>query len=109
MLINGIEHDLELGLDHWLSFTVWKPDRDVNPQYADLPDNDRIGAIISHKKQDGSWCQGTMWFDCEQVRKAFPGHHTWTVVSFDPLTCSPSFLCHCGDHGFIRDGKWVTA
>lgn len=30
-------------------------------------------------------------------------------VSIDPLTLSPSVLCQCGAHGFIRDGKWVAA
>jgi hypothetical protein len=34
----------------------------------------------------------------------------WTVQSTDPITLSPSLLCSaCGEHGFIRDGKWVPA
>ena len=33
----------------------------------------------------------------------------WTLVAYDPLTVAPSLLCACGDHGFIRDGKWVPA
>lgn len=33
-----------------------------------------------------------------------------TLVSRDPLHVEPSILClSCGDHGFIRDGKWVPA
>ncbi len=36
-----------------------------------------------------------------------PGH---AVVTADPLTISPSILCpDCGDHGFVRDGTWVSA
>ena len=32
------------------------------------------------------------------------------LVSRDPLHVEPSILCAaCGDHGFIRDGKWVKA
>ena len=31
------------------------------------------------------------------------------LVAYDPLTVAPSLLCACGDHGFIRDGKWVPA
>lgn len=34
----------------------------------------------------------------------------WTLVSETPLTLTPSLLCRiCGHHGFITDGKWVTA
>jgi hypothetical protein len=33
------------------------------------------------------------------------------LVSEEPLTIKPSVLCPigCGDHGYIRDGRWVTA
>lgn len=35
---------------------------------------------------------------------------TWRVVTEEPLTLEPSLLCRmCGDHGFVRDGKWVPA
>lgn len=34
----------------------------------------------------------------------------WDLVSESPLTLSPSILCRaCGDHGFIRNGKWERA
>jgi hypothetical protein len=40
---------------------------------------------------------------------AEPGR-TWTLVSEDPLTLSPSLMCTaCGNHGWVRDGKWVRA
>lgn len=33
-----------------------------------------------------------------------------TLVSREPLHIEPSILCPvCGDHGFIREGKWVVA
>lgn len=33
-----------------------------------------------------------------------------TLVSRDPLHVEPSILCPvCGDHGFIREGRWVPA
>jgi hypothetical protein len=101
--------DLDLGDEHSLIYTSWAPDRDLNPQYADLPDNPRVGAIIRHKKPDGDWCHGSLLFDCEQVRRGWPGRPHWQVDSWDPLTISPSILCHCGDHGFIRNGTWVRA
>ena len=109
MLDYGLKPDIDLGDGHWLIFTCWKPDRALNPQYADLPDDDRIGGVIGHKKPDGTLCEGSIWFDCEVTRRAFSNHPRWTVSSWEPLTCSPSFLCHCGDHGFIREGKWVRA
>ncbi len=103
------KYDLDLGNNHYLTFTSFAPDRILNPQYADLPDNDRIGGIITHRKQDGTICEGSIWFDCEQVRRCFSHHPRWEVVSWNPLTCSPSFLCHCGNHGYIRNGKWEQA
>jgi len=34
----------------------------------------------------------------------------WTVESLEPLTLSPSLLCRiCGNHGFIRAGRWIEA
>src|SRR5258708_4643834 len=95
------DHDIDLGSDHYLSFTRWKPDRALNPQFAHLPDEDKIGGIIRHKKPDGSWCEGSIWFDGPVSREVFANHDRWTVSSWEPLTCEPSFLCHCGDHGFI--------
>lgn len=32
------------------------------------------------------------------------------LVSEEPLHVEPSILCgQCGDHGFIRDGRWESA
>lgn len=33
----------------------------------------------------------------------------WDLIQHNPVTLAPSLLCGCGDHGFIRDGKWVLA
>lgn len=33
----------------------------------------------------------------------------WQVESLDPVTISPSLLCQCGHHGFIRSGRWEPA
>ena len=34
----------------------------------------------------------------------------WQVVAWDPLTLSPSVLCRtCGNHGWIREGRWEPA
>ncbi len=100
---------LDLGHNHTLRYTTWAPDRGLNPQYADLPDVERIGAIVAHHKPDGSSCEGAIFFDSETARRVLPDRPRWTVQSWEPLTLNPSLLCHCGDHGFIRDGRWVQA
>lgn len=39
-----------------------------------------------------------------------PDSPRWTVESTEPLTLSPSLLCRgCGNHGWIREGRWVPA
>lgn len=34
-----------------------------------------------------------------------------TLVSEEPLTLEPSILCPigCGDHGYVREGRWIAA
>lgn len=50
---------------------------------------------------------------CHENGSWIPTHaeaEAWTLVSLEPLHLEPSLLCRaCGDHGFIRDGKWVPA
>ncbi len=110
--------DLDLGDGHLLWFFCWKPDRELNPQYKDVPDVDRAGAIVSHLAPDGTDCMSSINFDLPMLREVFPNDNRWQVISWEPLTLAPSLLCrapldgfngHCGDHGFIREGKWVRA
>lgn len=106
----------DLGAGHWLEYTAWAPDRELNPRYAHLPDEPRWGAIVGHPLRDGDtqcrWrgeCVGGVTFDGEVQRQLEPAAHLWQVSSWEPLTLSPSLLCHCGDHGFIQQGRWVPA
>lgn len=73
-------------------------------------DDTHVGLIDFHHKPDGSPCSGgSVLFDVPQNSHA-PGHVRWQLISEDPLTLSPSLLCGlCGDHGWIRDGRWVAA
>jgi hypothetical protein len=44
------------------------------------------------------------------AREFCGGIISWEVLQDDPLTLSPSLLCRaCGDHGYVRDGRWVQA
>lgn len=91
------EHAVDIGHDVRIQFTSWR-------------DHGRCGLIEDHLRPDGTVCGGGVLFDLPGVREAFPGRPLWTVEQWEPLTLSPSLLCtDCGHHGFIRDGRWVTA
>jgi hypothetical protein len=54
------------------------------------------------------WCEEVGGDDPPALLPVGPGG--WTVVQRDPLTVTPSILCHgCGCHGFITDGTWHPA
>lgn len=55
----------------------------------------------------GEPCAGSTPFDLPVNHE--DGHAVWQLHSLDPLHIEPSVLCSCGDHGFIRDGRWVPA
>ncbi len=47
-------------------------------------------------------------FDHIPGRLPLGGPGGWTLEQQEPLTISPSILCHaCGTHGFFREGKWM--
>jgi len=101
--------DLDLGHGHTLRWTSFTPDRGLNPQYADVPDVEKYGALVGHARGDGTRCEGFVTFDSEISRRIAPDRAKWTVESWEPLTITPSLACHCGDHGWIRDGRWIPA
>ncbi|MGE5827236.1 MAG: DUF6527 family protein [Micromonosporaceae bacterium] len=114
--MTGAVHDL--GDGHTLRFVAWAPDRALNPQYDGIPDVERWGAIIAHPAGPtpivpshlaSGQCEGMVTFDGEVQRQLSADRPRWTVESWEPLTLSPSVLCACGDHGFVRDGRWVRA
>lgn len=104
---------IDLGHDHTLRWFEWDPDPELNPQYADLPalePGQHVGAIVAHKKPDGSPCEGAIHFDTPRTRRLDSDSPLWQVQSWEPLTISPSVACtECGDHGHIHEGKWVPA
>jgi len=113
----GRPPDLDLGDNHLLWFTQWAPDRALNPQFALVPDVPRWGAIVSHLPPSVppeapvvSPCYSGVTFHGPVQERIAPEDSMWTVESLDPLTLSPSLLCRaCGDHGFIRAGRWVRS
>jgi hypothetical protein len=107
--------EIDLGHGHFLRYFRWEPDDlpENRAQYGvPLPCVEKAGAQVSHAKPDGSECFSGIYFDLPELRKHWGNddRHYWQVQSWEPLTVSPSLLCtRCGDHGFIRDGKWVPA
>ncbi len=102
---------IDIGHGHTIHFTSWRPDRELNPQSAHLPDVEHYGLIDDHAKPDGTPCPGgCIVFDGDVARRIDPDGARWTLVSLDPLTVTPSLLClTCGDHGFITQNRWVPA
>lgn len=110
---------LDLGFDHFGRWTCWEPDRELNPQYEGIPDVSRYGLIIDHPNpRTGDRCHSAVTFDTPTARILDPNRPKWAVESLEPLHLEPSILCRftqaagepeCGDHGYIRNGRWVPA
>lgn len=101
---------LDLGRDHTLTITWWDPDLALNPQHQDIAGQlpAKVGALIRHSAPDGQPCGGHITFDTSIARRTTDGPF-WNVESWEPLTLSPSVLCNCGDHGYIRGARWIPA
>lgn len=68
------------------------------------------GCFVYHP-DTGAGCggRGSVMFDKPGL-EAFGSHAKWMLVDEQPLTLEPSILCTvCGDHGYIRQGRWVAA
>ena len=97
-LPEGETFDLDLGDEHYL-------------QWIEHSDGERVGAVIYHPRpgppRDPAlwtpWCAGSvMW-------KLHGNPWTMQGQADEHLTLSPSIRCDCGDHGYIRNGKWERA
>lgn len=81
-------------------------------QFADYK-GDTAGITDWHRKADGAWCRGWVAFNGSAWGKQFQNiadWQGWDVVQREPLTLTPSLLCRtCGNHGFITNGRWVSA
>lgn len=109
---------IDLGYGHRLRFAEWSPDLSIPAnaeRYGDIADQFPVtaGAIVEHDmpvsdRFPEGHCEGYINFDLPLVREHFSGPY-WQVVTWEPLTLSPSLQCHCGDHGYIRDSVWVPA
>jgi hypothetical protein len=88
-------------------FVPWQPDRELNPQYADLPDLEKAILILSCPHKPNEHAGGVALHPAE-YDVAFKGPR-WDVISWEPLTINPSILMNdCGCHGYIRNGEWES-
>jgi hypothetical protein len=91
-----------------LRYIAFQPDRDVNPQYADLPDMPKYAAIIEHPAAGGGRCESVVTFASVVADRLSPELPKWTMIQEDPLTLDLSVECACGNfHGHVKNGKWV--
>lgn len=93
---------IDLGNGFSMRYIGWHPERDINPQYDDVADVEKCGIIVQCPHGEAS------------VGFNIPGHRLfqdrWDVIQWEPLTLSPSIhRLECGCHGFIREGKWISA
>lgn len=90
--------DLDLGDGHWLTWSAFH--------------EKTCGGIITHtsEKTESGLCSGAFWINDEYHKASGRTGPVWQMNGGPECpTLSPSFVCHCGDHGFIREGKWVRA
>lgn len=79
---------------------VWLDDNHCVEFKTRQGDTEPSRALWCHRTADGEWCIGGFQWRGPGVN--------WTLVSMEPLHVEPSILCVThGDHGFIRDGKWM--
>ena len=81
-------------------------------KFVSYDGDERTGINDYHLRPDGTQCSGWIPFEGGAWALSFePGQiQAWKVEQSEPLTISPSVLCRtCGNHGFIRNGKWVPA
>lgn len=94
---------------------TWPPE-DI--EFHDLGHGVSWSKVVDH--DTGEWVGIWEWHKCADRETLSPGGVNfenapakysgarWKLVREDPLTITPSILCHtCGLHGFITDGRWV--
>lgn len=100
---------IDLGDDHWGRF-MGHGGEGVTRNGQPVPYTEKYGLSVIHRctKTESGWDEGFVTFSTPEA--AADPSPKWNVESWDPLTLSPSLLQPgCGDHGFIRGGRWVRA
>lgn len=97
--------------DDWPPVKVWLNDEHANGyKPVTMHNTDQIIGIHEWHipPGGGEWCGGFAAFVEYELEPNWT--HTGDAETGEGFTMSPSLLCTaCGNHGYIRDGKWVPA
>lgn len=88
---------IDIGNGHSIEFVAYR-------------DDPKAALNEYHLTSEGVECGGFIALRGRAWEQAFEqqGIQAWDVLSWEPLTLSPSLLCKvCGSHGFIQSGTWV--
>jgi hypothetical protein len=98
-------YQVDLGQGVGIRWTAWK--------------GETVGGILSHPKEDAPHgrCEGAFYlrgnkFHADRAARSENERKDpqWDFNGdFEKPDLNPSFLCHCGFHGFVRNGQWVSA
>lgn len=98
---------LDFGSGYTGRWVGWSPDRSIPAnaeRYKNFPDLEKAMLMITCPHGEGG-----VTVHPPEYAEIFK-QPTWTVVSWEPLTLTPSIhRIECGCHGYITDGKWVSA
>ena len=95
-MIEPPAHAIDIGGGHRIEFVEYEGERAAINDW--------------HLTKEGNWCRGFVDFKGGTWARLFGPDRGWDLIQLEPLTLSPSLLCRtCGDHGYIRDGRWVRA
>ena len=94
---------MEQELPSFIKPDLWLDERHAIEFTTQQGETEPTGALFCHrdKRNLDEWCIGGFQW------RGTSGPN-WELVSLSPLHVEPSVHClSCGEHGFIRDGKWV--
>lgn len=110
-----VRSGISIGKDHFIKFEWLTPSGEgiasaVKPEEGSI----KVGLLEQHKNAAGTWCGGYITFgnvpEAVNFVAKFGGRLSGHVLeNDDPISVSPSLLCRCGKHGFIRAGAWSDA
>jgi hypothetical protein len=96
---------IDLGNGYSYRWIGWYPDRTIESnavRYKDHPDLEKACILLTCPHGEGAVDTHPPEYN-EVFHK-----EGWTVVSWEPLTLTPSIhRLECGCHGYITEGKWV--
>lgn len=96
----GNRYDVDLGDGHYLAWS----------EYNTPEGTETSGGLIFHARPGLPECFAGFTLRNTRYAADYPSDDTWLLTGHkETPTLSPSFRCHCGDHGYVREGRWERA